>query len=140
MVWVRLFVYVRLNPKSFLCLFWCILITWRFQDRLDFCYGNYWSYTSEYQIKGKVYNEDDEAEFAKYLQKLGFGLINEDDLRGVDFDDKEEMRTYITDKIFANDENKDVARKMSGKDAGSNQKETAQERVARILNQQNTTK
>ena len=94
----------------------------------------------KYQIKGKVYNEDDEAEFAKYLQKLGFGLINEDDLRGVDFDDKEEMRTYITDKIFANDENKDVARKMSGKDAGSNQKETAQERVARILNQQNTTK
>ena len=75
----------------------------------------------KYQIKGKVYNEDDEAEFAKYLQKLGFGLINEDDLRGVDFDDKEEMRTYITDKIFANDENKDVARKMSGKDVGASE-------------------
>lgn len=85
---------------------------------------------------------DDEVKFAEYLQGLGFdpNTINETDLSDVSFDNKEEMTTYIKDKIFESDINKDVARKMSGKDAGSNQKETAQERVARILNQQNTTK
>ena len=83
---------------------------------------------------------DDEVKFAEYLQGLGFESINETDLSDVSFDNKEEMTTYIKDKIFESDINKDVARKMSGKDAGSNQKETAQERVARILNQQNTTK
>ena len=83
---------------------------------------------------------DDEVKFAEYLQGLGFDLINETDLNDVSFDNKGEMTTYIKDKIFESDTNKDVARKMSGKDAGSNQKETAQERVARILNQQNATK
>tara|TARA_R110000822_G_scaffold267725_1_gene391214 strand:- start:2539 stop:4593 length:2055 start_codon:yes stop_codon:yes gene_type:complete len=69
---------------------------------------------------------DDEENFAKYLRDtLGLESIVEADLRDVDFDDEEEMRTYITNKFFESDINKDVARKMSGKDVGSNQKETS---------------
>ena len=70
----------------------------------------------KYQIKGKVYNEDDEAEFANYLRDtLELDLINEDDLRGVDFDDEEEMRTYITNKFYETENNKNVARKEAKK-------------------------
>lgn len=64
---------------------------------------------------------DDEVKFAEYLQGLGFDLINETDLSDVSFDNKEEMTTYIKDKIFESDINKDVARKMSGKDVGASE-------------------
>jgi len=65
---------------------------------------------------------DDEEKFAKYLRDtLGLESIVEADLRDVDFDDEEEMRTYITNKFFESDINKDVARKMSGKDVGASE-------------------
>jgi hypothetical protein len=72
--------------------------------------------TNKYQTEegGALgFKGDDETEFKLYLEKEGFKSINEDDLRRVDFDDEEEMRTYITDKIFGNDYNKDVARKKA---------------------------
>tara|TARA_B110000503_G_scaffold141901_1_gene236940 strand:- start:1702 stop:2436 length:735 start_codon:yes stop_codon:yes gene_type:complete len=83
---------------------------------------------------------DDEVKFAEYLQGLGFDLINETDLSDVSFDNKGEMTTYIKDKIFESATNKDVARKMSGGGAGVKKEETAEERVNRILNQQNAAK
>ena len=66
---------------------------------------------------------DDEVKFAEYLQGLGFDpkTINETDLSDVSFDDEGEMTTYIKDKIFGSDINKDVARKMSGKDVGASE-------------------
>jgi hypothetical protein len=76
--------------------------------------------TDKYQIKGTLFNpytpafdEDDEVEFANYLNGLGFELINEQDLTGVSFSDEKEMREYITDKIFENDKNKNVARRLA---------------------------
>ena len=66
---------------------------------------------------------DDEVKFAEYLQGLRFdpNTINETDLSDVSFDNKEEMTTYIKDVIFESDINKDVARKMSGKDVGASE-------------------
>lgn len=87
----------------------------------------------EYQNIGTIFNDDNEEKFVTYLEGLGFELINEEDLNDVSFDDNTEMKTYIKNKIFESDKNKNVARKMSGSGAGANQKETAKERAARIL-------
>jgi hypothetical protein len=96
----------------------------------------------EYQNIGIFVDDDNEKKFAEYLIGLGFdpNTIDETDLKDYDFDNKEEMTTYIKDKIFESDTNKDVARKMSGSGAGVKKIETPEERVNRILNQQNAAK
>jgi hypothetical protein len=76
--------------------------------------------TDEYQkeegLTGMVGAKyDDEVKFAEYLRGLGLESIVEDDLRDVDFDDEEEMRTYITNKFYETEDNKNVARKEAKK-------------------------
>ena len=63
---------------------------------------------------------DDEKKFADYLEGLGFDpkTFNESELEDISFDEKNVIKKYIKELIYKNNTNKDVARRMLGKDAG----------------------
>jgi hypothetical protein len=69
---------------------------------------------------------DDEKKFADYLEGLGFdpNTLNESELEDRDFGDPDVIKKYIKELIYKNNQNKNVARKMLGKDAGANKSET----------------
>lgn len=78
---------------------------------------------AEYQTtKGGAlgFKGDDEEKFADYLKGLGFDpdTFNESELEDKSFDEKNEIKEYIKELIYKNDKNKNVARRMLGKDAG----------------------
>jgi hypothetical protein len=84
---------------------------------------------AEYQTtKGGAlgFKGDDEEKFADYLKGLGFDpdTFNESELEDISFDEKNVIKKYIKELIYKNDKNKNVARKMLGKDAGANKSET----------------
>lgn len=78
---------------------------------------------AEYQTKegGMLgFKGDDEEKFADYLKGLGFDpdTFNESELEDKSFDEKNEIKEYIKELIYKNNQNKNVARRMLGKDAG----------------------
>ena len=84
---------------------------------------------SEYQTEegGALgFKGDDEKKFADYLEGLGFdpNTFNESELEDRDFGDPDVIKKYIKELIYKNNQNKNVARKMLGKDAGANKSET----------------
>jgi hypothetical protein len=78
---------------------------------------------SEYQTKeggAFGFKGDDEKKFADYLKGLGFdpNTFNESELEDRDFGDPDVIKKYIKELIYKNNKNKNVARRMLGKDAG----------------------
>jgi len=78
---------------------------------------------AEYQTKegGMLgFKGDDEKKFADYLEGLGFdpNTFNESELEDRDFGDPDVIKKYIKELIYKNNQNKNVARRMLGKDAG----------------------
>lgn len=78
---------------------------------------------AEYQTKegGALgFKGDDEKKFADYLEGLGFdpNTFNESELEDRDFGDPDVIKKYIKELIYKNNQNKNVARRMLGKDAG----------------------
>jgi hypothetical protein len=78
---------------------------------------------AEYQTKeggAFGFKGDDEKKFADYLEGLGFdpNTFNESELEDRDFGDPDVIKKYIKELIYKNNQNKNVARRMLGKDAG----------------------